>query len=112
MNRIKLIITLSFSAWLFSSSLMAASTSWSMGTFRHLGVVDEVSRNWIFIDDTKYRLSPTAKLATTDNSKASINLLKRRQMIGFSTITINNRQLIDQIWLIPENEQRLYRPIP
>jgi hypothetical protein len=112
MSKIKLVSGLFFAAWLFASPLLAQSMSWSMGTFRNVGVVDQISRKTIFIDDTKYLLSPTAKFSMVGKGKASIRLLKKNQMVGFSTITINNRHLVDQLWLIPENERGLYRPQP
>jgi len=112
MSKIKLVSGLIFAAWLFASPLLAQSVSWGIGTFRNFGVVDQISRKTIFIDDTKYLLSPTAKFSMVGKSKASIRLLKKNQMVGFSTITINNRRLVDRLWLIPENERGLYRPQP
>ena len=112
MNKIKIVTGIFFAAWLCSSSLLAQSMSWSMGTFRNVGIVNEVSRKTIFIDDSKYLLSPTAQFSMVGKSKASIGLLKKNEMVGFSTIKINNRQLIDHLWLIPKNERGLYRPQP
>ena len=113
MRKIKLVTGLLFAAWLFASPLLAQSISWGIGTFRNVGVVDQISRKTIFIDDMKYLLSPTAKFSMVGKkSKASIKLLKKNQMVGFSTITINNRRLVDRLWLIPENERGLYRPQP
>lgn len=112
MSKIKLVSGLFFAAWLFASPLLAQSMSWSIGTFRNVGVVDQISRKTIFIDDRKYLLSPTAKFSTVGKSKANIGLLKKNQMIGFSTIVINHRHLVDHIWLIPENERGIYRPQP
>jgi len=112
MTKIKLVTGLFFAAWLFATPILAQSMSWSMGTFRNVGVVDQVSRKTIFIDDGEYLLSPTAKFYMVGKSKTSITLLKKNQMVGFSTIMINNRRLVDQLWLIPENERGLYRPQP
>jgi hypothetical protein len=116
MNKIKFLL-LFFAIWLSSSpvlaqTLLAKPTTWSIQTFRHVGIVDQVSRRSIFIDDNKYLLSPTAKFTTVDNSDAGISLLEKRQMVGFSTIIINNRQLVDHLWLIPEDERGFYRPQP
>lgn len=112
MNKIKLLIAIFFASWLFSASLLAQSTSWSFGTFGNFGVIDKISNNSIFIDDMKFRISPTAKFSTINNSDASISLLKKKQMVGFTTIIINSRLLIDHFWLIPDNERGLYRPQP
>ncbi len=112
MNKIKYIAGIFLTAWMFSSPLSAQSTTWSFGTFGNFGVVDELSRSSVFIDDMKFRLSPTAKFSTADNSDASIGQLKKNQMVGFTTIIINSRLLIDHLWLIPENERGLYRPQP
>ena len=112
MNNIKLVIAIFIAAWLISSPVLAQSPSWSIGTFRNVGVVDEVSRKTIFIDDIKYLLSPTAKFSMVGKSNANIRLLKKNQMVGYSTIMINNRHLVDRLWLIPENERGLYRPQP
>lgn len=112
MNKAKLLPGILFSACLFSASLLAQSTTWSFGTFGNFGVVDEMNRSSIFIDDMKFRISPTAKFSTVDNSDASIGLLKKKQMVGFTTIIINSRLLIDHFWLIPDDERGLYRPQP
>ena len=112
MNKIKLVIAIFFASWLFSASLLAQSTSWSFETFGSFGVIDKSSNNSIFIDDMKFRVSPTARLSTIDDSDASISLLKKKQMVGFTTIIINSRLLIDHFWLIPDNERGLYRPQP
>ena len=112
MNKIKLVIAIFFASWLFSASLLAQSTSWSFGIFGNLGVIDKISNNSVFIDDLKFRISPTAKYSTIVNNNASLTLLKKGQMVGFTTIVINSRRLIDHIWLIPENERGLYRPQP
>jgi hypothetical protein len=34
-----------FAAWIFSSSLLAATTSWSPGTFVNIGVVGKLSKS-------------------------------------------------------------------
>jgi hypothetical protein len=116
MNKIKILLIF-FAVWLASSpvlaqSLLAKPTTWSIQTFRNVGIVDQVSRKSIFIDDNEYLLSPTAKFSMAGKSDASIKLLEKRQMVGFSTIIINNRQLIDHLWLIPEDERGFYRPQP
>ena len=110
MNKIKLVIAIFFSACLFSSSLLAQSTSWGRGTFGNVGVVGQIKYNSIIIDDGVYRLSPVAKFTTLEKDDASLELLKVRQMVGFSLITINSRVMVDHIWLIPESEKSLYRP--
>lgn len=112
MNKIKLIATIFLASWLFSTSLLAQSTTWDFRTFGNFGIINEIRNDSLFIDDMKFRVSPTAKLSTVDNSDASIGLLKKRQMVGFTTIIINSRLLIDHLWLIPENERGLYRPQP
>ena len=112
MNKIKLVIALFFASWLFSASLLAQSTSWGFATFGNYGVIDKIAPNSIFIDDLEFRISPTAKYSTIDNNDASLALLKKGQMVGFTTIVINSRRLIDHIWLIPDDERGLYRPQP
>ena len=112
MNKTKLLPGILFFVCLVSTSLWAQSTTWSFGTFGNFGVVDKTGRNLIFIDDMRFRLSPTAKFSTVDNSNAGIRLLEKKQMVGFTTIIINGRLLIDHIWLIPEDERGLYRPQP
>jgi hypothetical protein len=112
MKKTQYIFAMFFAAWIFSSSLLAATTSWSPGTFVNIGVVGKLSKSTIFIDDVRYVLSPTAKFSTVDKSDASIEGLKLRQMVGFSIYTNNNRRIVDHLWLIPENERPLYRLEP
>ena len=112
MRKIKLVAGLFFAAWLVSSPLLAQSISWSFGTFGNFGVIDKIATNTIFIDDLGFRISPTAKYSTPSNMDASLALLKKGEMVGFTTIVINSRRLIDHIWLIPSHERGLYRPQP
>lgn len=110
MNKIKLVIAIFFSAWLFTSSLSAQSPSWDRGTFGNVGVVGQIKHNSIIIDDGVYRLSPVAKFTTPDKDDANFDLLKVQQMVGYTFIAINGRLMVDHIWLIPESEKSLYRP--
>ena len=112
MKKFKLVTGILLAACLFSSALLAQTSgwSWSRGTFSNVGVVGQIKYNSIIIDDGKYRLSPTVKFTTVDNSKANIGSLKVSQMVGYNIISVSKRLMVDHIWLIPENERLLYRP--
>ena len=109
MNMTKLLAGLFLTACLFTSSVMAQSPTWSRGTFGNVGQVGQIRSNSIILDDVAYRLSPTAKFTTVDDSSADIGLLKVKQLVGFNIIKINNRLLVDHLWLIPADEKSLYR---
>lgn len=96
---------------LYSASAMAELPGWYPKSYFIVGFVDSLNRLTITIDDLPIRLSPTAKFATVSNPNASMAGLKVRQMVGVSTIVINKRRLVDQIWLIPENEYWQFLPV-
>lgn len=109
MNKIKLSISIFLAAWLLSTSLLAQSTSWSRGTFGNVGYIGSLKSDSIIIDDSRYRLSATAKFSRIDNSDAGLDQVKKGQLVGYSFLVINNRFIVDHMWLIPENEKSLYR---
>ena len=96
---------------LFASSASAELPGWYPKNYFIVGFVDTLTRTTIAIDDYPLLLSPTAKFATVNNSKANIADLKVRQMVGVHTILINKRRLVDRIWLIPKDEYSQFRPV-
>jgi len=75
MNKIKFLLIF-FAVWLASSpvlaqTLLAKPTTWSIQTFRHVGIVDQVSRKSIFIDDNEYLLSPSTTMNTCSVQRQS-----------------------------------------
>lgn len=110
MIKLKLLTGLFLTACLFSSSLLAQTTTWSHGTFKNVGLFGQVKGSSIIIDDSVFRLSPTARYSTVGNSDASLGLLKAGELVGFNFVIINNRMIVDRIWLIPQSKRSLYRP--
>jgi len=89
---------------LFSNSLLAELPGWYPKNYELVGIVGPVSNRIIYVGDNRILLSPTVRFATPKNSNASISLLKKGQTVGVKSILINNRRLVDRIWLIPEGE--------
>lgn len=112
MIKFKLLTGLFLAACLFSASLLAQTFTWSHGTFKNVGLYGQVKGSSIIIDDSVFLLSPTAGYSTAGNSNASLSLLEVGELVGFNFVIINNRLIVDHIWLIPENERKLYRPQP
>jgi len=109
MNKIRSLFGILLTASLFSSSLLAELPSWYPQDYDMVGIVDEVNAKTIFIDDNKIWISPTLKYATEKSSNASIRQLKKGFLVGINILTINNRNLVDRIWLIPESQRAKYR---
>jgi hypothetical protein len=111
MNKNQSLFAILLVASLFSSSLLAELPSWYPQDYDLVGIVDEVNAKTIYIDDNKIAISPTIKYATENNSNASIRQLKKGLLVGVNILTINNRNLVDRIWLIPESQRKKYRPL-
>ena len=110
MNKTNILTGTLLAALMFSSSVLAELPSWYPSQFNATGVVFVLSGRSINIDDRPYILSPTVKFATPDSKEADLSQLKLRDFVGFNIITINNRRLVDRIWLIPKDDPS-YRPI-
>lgn len=103
MNR--LIKLISAACCLFSAVAFAALPKWYPQSFDSYGIIDTISSNSISIEKRQFILSPTAKVSTVDSKVSDIGQIKPGQTIGVDIITINNRKLVDHIWLIPEGEK-------
>jgi len=111
MNKTKFLYSLLLATWLFSSSVLAVQPGWYPQRYDWVGVVDEVNRNTIYIDDREFKISPTLKYATEHDRNASIRQLKKGLLVGINVLTINKRNLVDRIWLIPRSERKKFRPL-
>jgi len=109
MNKTHSLTATLIAALLFSSSVLAELPGWYPKNFDLVGFVDQLSTNSIFIDDRRFVISPTAQFSTPDNKTANLNQLSVKDMIGVQIITINNRRLVDRIWLIPRDDYAKFR---
>lgn len=105
MNRI--INTAMAAACLFSSSVFAELPNWYPENFDTYGVIDSMNARTISIDGNQLILSPTAKVSIVSNKTSNIKKIKSGQTVGAQIITINNRKLVDHIWLIPEGDEAI-----
>lgn len=111
MNKTQSLFGLLLATFLFSSSALAELPNWYPQNYDWVGVIDEVNKNTIFIDDSKFQISPTLKYLTEKTNNAAIRDLKKGLLVGINVLTINNRNLVDRIWLIPESQRKKYRPL-
>ena len=111
MNKIQSLLGLLLATCLFSSPLLAELPSWYPDKYDWVGVIDKVNKNTIYIDDGRFHISPTLKYATETNKDASISRLQKGLLVGFNILTINNRHIVDRIWLIPKSQRAKYRPL-
>lgn len=109
MRKFNLKISTFLAVWLFSSSLLAQAPSWGLGTFGNIGYIGKITSESIILDDTSFRLSATARFSTVGNTNAGLSKAKKGQLVGYNFLVVNNRFIVDRMWLIPENEYSLYR---
>lgn len=104
----KFITSIFLATCLFSSVLLAQSPSWGTDKFVNVGYIGQITNSSIIINDSRYYLSGTTKFSTLGNSEAGIGQAKKGQLVGFKLLVINNRFIVDQMWLIPDNEKSIY----
>jgi len=110
MKRIAYLLVIAFTLLTAPAASLAQQSTWPDGTFAMLGVIGGLERESIILSDLTFRLSPTVKVSVANNPNAGVGRLKTGQLVGYKVIVINRRILVDHIWLVPENERRLYNP--
>ncbi|MFT5503559.1 MAG: hypothetical protein ACI845_002438 [Gammaproteobacteria bacterium] len=97
---------------IFPLLVYSAAPEWYPEKFALVGVVDQIDGNKIIISDRRYILSPVAGLSTPTFEKASISELKPGVMVGAEVSTINNRRLIQHIWVLTKEQKKIYKFAP
>jgi len=103
----KLLFTILFGTTLFTSAVRAELPGWYPDDYDTVGVVNSIKYNTVTIDGLTHKLSPTAKVSTVSASKADIRAIQVGLTVGANFIKINNRELVDRLWLIPDSELEL-----
>ncbi len=65
------------------------------------GAVNEISRNFIQLNDEDFRISPTVKVILQNEKIGTIDMVKPNDWVKVRVITINKRTLVDTIWVLP-----------
>lgn len=70
----------------------------------NIGYIYSVDSKHLAYDDRYFLMSPTVKISTIKLRKALLSDLKVGQRVGFTSIKINNKKLVDHVYIIPENK--------
>ncbi len=100
----KILNTILLTTCLFVSTVRAELPGWYPDNYDAVGIVSSIEYNSITFGGYKHKLSPTVKVSTVGKSNDSFKLIQTGLTVGAKFITINNRNLVDRLWLIPEDE--------
>jgi hypothetical protein len=88
---------------------VAATADWYPARYDMVGTVDSFVGRDLYINDRKFIVSPVAVFSTPKIEKGKLSQLKKGSLIGVKISKINNRRLIDHIWVIPKEQEKKYR---
>ena len=93
--------TLSIAIVLWLSLASAASWGQRPAFYPEMGAIEMLGDNQVRINDEIYLLSPTVKVMLADNTAGTLSDVRTGTLVGLDLITINRRQLVDRITILP-----------
>ncbi len=88
-------------AVLFSISFFSAGAVQAISLVDS-GFVNEIDRDFIQLNDQHFRISPTVKVILKNRKPGTIDMIKPNDWVKVKVITINKRDLVDKIWVMPK----------
>ncbi len=68
-----------------------------------IGNISSLDNNLIRINDRVLKISPTVKVILKNKRPGNLSDLGSNDFVGIDLITINNKLLIDTIYILPQN---------
>lgn len=69
------------------------------------GELTSITRTQVVAGDMEYRLSPTVKVYLTNGELGGIEQLAIGDDIALKILSLNNRDLVDSIFLLPNHQE-------
>lgn len=86
---------------LFSISFFSAGSAQGSSLIDS-GFVNEISRDFIQLNDQFFRISPTVEVILENGKTGTIDRIKPNDLVRVEVISINKRRLVNTIWVLPE----------
>jgi hypothetical protein len=88
-------------AILFSISFFTAGAAQAISLVDS-GFVNEISSDYIQLNDQFFRISPTVKVILENGKPGTLGMIKPKDSVKVKVITINKRYLVDTILVMPK----------